>query len=685
TQPGAGTVSPNIGVVVEASDPDGSISEVDLYINSTHVRTESNAPYEWGTANNTADDPLLLNCAPGVYQLRAVATDNDGDSTSVTLSVTVEEEGSDSRIRADHTLTAVEDAYVRKNAANKNFGEIKRIKVKSNSTSEMRALLKFEVPDISDKIVKAALKIYVINTTDKSPKIYKTSNNWSENSVTWDSKPGLTDSKASNPGPLSKNWQTIDVTSLVDKKSTLSLILIPASSDGLTFKSKESSKKAPQLIIETDADNGGSDDNNDGGDDNNGAGHFTTTSGTTDLNYADAVAFATEYKKLGHTHDKYVRKITKNGLKNILAANRLFNYHSGHGDEGGLIMCTDGNLFASDLENSVQVQYSIFATCITLKTKDWYYALGSNAKMVMGFTKIIWDDSALTMAKEFNKHLSNGETYLQAWYKTNSTMKDHQDRWATYVKEGSKVVLYSAASGNIPRYSLNGTPVVLSDQVTVDNILLNEWNNTITFDRSFQVPVVEEMAIPLERNLLERNLLQDTWPTNRSYITAEEAKTIALNALDNYSKLPDGAELDAVIPIQKCDSSNVCFTVAYQVYFTQQYNGLNLRSNSMADYVSVLVNDNGIVSTDLTWSQVTPLDDTILERSTMLTVGKALATAAESISDVSREPVNIVTYETVYGISTDVDDERTLVPAYEFIGNDGERFVVSAVTGKLLY
>ncbi|MGA1870670.1 MAG: Ig-like domain-containing protein [bacterium] len=91
-QPSAGTVSSNLGVVVEASDPDGSISKVSLYINNSLVRDEGEAPYEWGTANDNFDDPLLLNCAPGTYQLLAVAIDNDGDSTSATLFVTVEEE-----------------------------------------------------------------------------------------------------------------------------------------------------------------------------------------------------------------------------------------------------------------------------------------------------------------------------------------------------------------------------------------------------------------------------------------------------------------------------------------------------------------------------------------------------------------------------------------------------------------
>ena len=84
------------------------------------------------------------------------------------------------------------------------------------------------------------------------------------------------------------------------------------------------------------------------------------------------------------------------------------------------------------------------------------------------------------------KHLKNGESYLQAWYKTNIAIKDHQDRWATFIREGSKIVLYSAQSGNSPKYTPRGTPVLLSDDVTIDNILLDEWSSATRFDRSFQ-------------------------------------------------------------------------------------------------------------------------------------------------------------------------------------------------------
>ncbi|WP_299604068.1 Ig-like domain-containing protein [uncultured Aquimarina sp.] len=79
----------DLGVVVNASDNDGAITNVILYINDVLVRQENGAPYEWGTANAGNEDPLLLNLSAGNYTLRAVATDNSGASTTITKTIYV--------------------------------------------------------------------------------------------------------------------------------------------------------------------------------------------------------------------------------------------------------------------------------------------------------------------------------------------------------------------------------------------------------------------------------------------------------------------------------------------------------------------------------------------------------------------------------------------------------------------
>ena len=83
------TTGDSIGVVVNASDADGSVSNVRLFINNQLVRQENSLPYEWGTANTAATDSLLSNLAAGTYTLRALARDNANLETAATINIVV--------------------------------------------------------------------------------------------------------------------------------------------------------------------------------------------------------------------------------------------------------------------------------------------------------------------------------------------------------------------------------------------------------------------------------------------------------------------------------------------------------------------------------------------------------------------------------------------------------------------
>jgi len=80
----------DLGVVVDASDNDGVVEEVSLWINGEFVRTENESPYEWGTASpNNNDDPLLALPA-GNYTLKAEAIDDDGATGEASITISVE-------------------------------------------------------------------------------------------------------------------------------------------------------------------------------------------------------------------------------------------------------------------------------------------------------------------------------------------------------------------------------------------------------------------------------------------------------------------------------------------------------------------------------------------------------------------------------------------------------------------
>ncbi|MHA7055794.1 cellulase family glycosylhydrolase [Aquimarina sp. M1] len=78
-------------VKVNASDSDGNITNVKLYINNNFVRQENFDPYEWGHA--TSPNPNEVNNLPvGNHTFRAVATDNEGTTSEATFTLTVESE-----------------------------------------------------------------------------------------------------------------------------------------------------------------------------------------------------------------------------------------------------------------------------------------------------------------------------------------------------------------------------------------------------------------------------------------------------------------------------------------------------------------------------------------------------------------------------------------------------------------
>ena len=79
-----------VRVEVNATDGDGEIKEVRLYLNESLVRTEFTPPYEWG--EREVFDPGLFTMTDGTYKLEAIARDDLGSESSTTISFVVSEE-----------------------------------------------------------------------------------------------------------------------------------------------------------------------------------------------------------------------------------------------------------------------------------------------------------------------------------------------------------------------------------------------------------------------------------------------------------------------------------------------------------------------------------------------------------------------------------------------------------------
>ncbi|MEO0333058.1 MAG: T9SS type A sorting domain-containing protein, partial [Bacteroidota bacterium] len=80
----------DLDIEAEASDSDGTIEQVALYINDDLVRIEQRAPYTWG--HDGSPDPNELNgLSVGTYTFRAVVTDDDGNTSQDSFTLTVQD------------------------------------------------------------------------------------------------------------------------------------------------------------------------------------------------------------------------------------------------------------------------------------------------------------------------------------------------------------------------------------------------------------------------------------------------------------------------------------------------------------------------------------------------------------------------------------------------------------------
>lgn len=97
--PSVGAIFPapaTLQVTVSATDTDGSIANVKLYLNTVLVRQETGAPYAW---NDQSQDVALQNLVAGTYTLKVVATDNGGAQTEKSMEVSVGAGSTSLRVR----------------------------------------------------------------------------------------------------------------------------------------------------------------------------------------------------------------------------------------------------------------------------------------------------------------------------------------------------------------------------------------------------------------------------------------------------------------------------------------------------------------------------------------------------------------------------------------------------------
>lgn len=226
----------NVEVTVDASDNDGTIASVQLFLDDVLVRAENVAPYNWGQASQ--NDVALQGLAYGTYELKAIATDNDGATTTATITITVTSEDI-----TEVCVNPTHDAYLQ---GTTKFNTTD-LRVESGNRV---SYLQFDLSQASGTVLESKLTMNV-STDAGSGNIdvnLGTSNNWTE--------ANLSSANAPAKGALLGNLNTTYALSNaydwnlsgVDAGGTVSLVLTHTSGNDVSFSSREGTNQ-PQLCL----------------------------------------------------------------------------------------------------------------------------------------------------------------------------------------------------------------------------------------------------------------------------------------------------------------------------------------------------------------------------------------------------------------------------------------------------
>jgi hypothetical protein len=177
-------------------------------------------------------------CEPGPWEEPAGATHGEAP-----LGTLLQE--------ASSTLTFVAAADTTALAAEptRNLGSATLVRVDQSPDEE--AYLRFNVTGVSGTVTRAVLRLYAVNGSSAGPALYPTATGWSEGGLTWNTRPARTGASLGTRNPAAGAFVEYDVTALVKRNGDFGFGLVPTSTDGADFASREDStaSRRPQLVL----------------------------------------------------------------------------------------------------------------------------------------------------------------------------------------------------------------------------------------------------------------------------------------------------------------------------------------------------------------------------------------------------------------------------------------------------
>ena len=155
------------------------------------------------------------------------------------------------------TFNPTDDAYVRSDQPNNNFGTAPTLRMKQSSPI-YNSYLKFAVSGVSGQILSAKLRMKVTVASSSGGSVYSVSNNykntsnpWIETGIKYNNAPAISGSPLDTEGAVTVNQVVeFDVTLAITGNGTFSFGLKNSSTTMVQYSSKQGATK-PELVIQT--------------------------------------------------------------------------------------------------------------------------------------------------------------------------------------------------------------------------------------------------------------------------------------------------------------------------------------------------------------------------------------------------------------------------------------------------
>ncbi|MFY0572026.1 DUF7594 domain-containing protein [Archangium lansingense] len=151
-------------------------------------------------------------------------------------------------------VAPTDDGYVEEGQEQASSG-VER-KLVADNLSRRSAYLRFNVPALPGPVMQASLRLFALDGSTDGPKLYPTTTDLNENTLTWSQRPSITGEPLGDLGEVPhRSWVEYDVTSVVTGSGAYGFALINESRNGVDFASKEHSRVLwrPGLVLSVEA------------------------------------------------------------------------------------------------------------------------------------------------------------------------------------------------------------------------------------------------------------------------------------------------------------------------------------------------------------------------------------------------------------------------------------------------